>query len=284
MEHTPYERSRWYERERWYERDGVRLHAVEAGPPAGPLYILLHGFPEFSYGWRKQIPALASAGYRVIVPDQRGYNLSDKPRSVTAYAVNELAADIISIANGQPFRLAGHDWGAAVAWTVALARPQGLEKLAILNVPHPSVMMKHLTTDPGQLLRSWYMFFFQLPTAPEALFRAVGKRSLVSTSRSGTFTPEDLNVYAEAWSRPGAVTGMINWYRALLRTRPPAIKDPTIRVPTTIIWGARDRFLKAVMAQESARFCPHSRLVYLTDATHWVQHEEPDRVNELLLS
>ena len=270
-------------RETWYIRDGVRLHAVEAGPPGGPLYILLHGFPEFSYGWRKQIPALAAAGYHVIAPDQRGYNLSDKPRAIASYAISELAADIIHIAAGRPFRLAGHDWGAAVAWAVALERPAGLEKLTVLNVPHPVVMMKHLLGDPTQMLRSWYMFFFQIPAAPEALFRKTGRRSMVRTSRPNTFTDQDLDTYAESWNRPGAVTGMINWYRALMRVRPPRIEDPVIRVPVNIVWGKKDVFLKHIMAQESARYCPDSRVIYLPQATHWVQHEEPERVNEILL-
>ena len=270
-------------RENWYERRGVRLHAVEAGPADGPLYILLHGFPEFSFGWRKQIPVLAAAGYHVVAPDQRGYNLSDKPTAVGAYAVSELAADVIHIANGRPFRLAGHDWGAAVAWAVALLRPSNLEKLTILNVPHPVVMMKHLSGDPGQMLRSWYMLFFQLPVAPEVVFRALGRQSLIRTSRPNTFTDEDLEMYAEAWRQPGCITGMINWYRALMRVRPPAIDDPTVRVPVTIVWGKKDQFLKHIMAQESARFCPDSKVVYLLEATHWVQHEEPERVNALLL-
>jgi pimeloyl-ACP methyl ester carboxylesterase len=267
----------------WYEREGVRLHAVESGPADGPLYILLHGFPEFWYGWRRQIPFLTDAGFRVVAIDQRGYNLSDKPDKIAAYAVRELAADVLAVAGGRRFRLAGHDWGAAVAWAVALTAPQAVERLAILNVPHPTVMMKHLSRDPGQLLRSWYMFFFQLPAAPEAMFRVAGRRSLVATSRSGTFTDEDLEKYEESWQQPGCVTGMINWYRALMQVRPPELKDPIVQVPTTVIWGKKDRFLKAVMAEESIRYCPDSRLVYLDEATHWVQHEEPHRVNHLLV-
>lgn len=129
------------------------------------------------------------------------------------------------------------------------------------------------------------MFFFQLPVVPEAMFRITGRRALVDSSRPGTFSDHDLEKYAESWRQPGCVTGMINWYRALLRVRPPKLKDTTVRVPTTVIWGKKDRFLKAIMAEESIAFCPAagSRLVYLDDATHWVQHEEPDRVNQLLL-
>jgi pimeloyl-ACP methyl ester carboxylesterase len=256
---------------------------MEAGPPDGPLYILLHGFPEFWYSWRKQIPALAAAGYHVVTPDQRGYNLSDKPRNVRSYAVAELAADVLAVAAGRPFKLAGHDWGAAVAWAAALTRPEQIERLTILNVPHPAVMIRHLRSDPGQILRSWYMFFFQIPGLPEALFRKIGRRTLTDTSRPGTFTPEDLDRYSESWEQPGCVTGMINWYRALMRVRPPSIADPIVRVPTTIVWGKRDLFLKHEMAAESVRLCSQGRLLYFDDATHWVQHEEPDRVNAVLL-
>lgn len=270
-------------RETWYQRNDVRLHAMEAGPPDGPLYILLHGFPEFWYGWRKQIPALAAAGYHVIAPDQRGYNLSDKPRDIRSYAVSELAADVLAIAAGRVFKLAGHDWGAAVAWAVALRAPQQIHRLTILNVPHPAVMMRHLRSDPGQILRSWYMFFFQLPGIPESLFRLVGRRTLTETSRPGTFTPEDLDRYSESWRQPGSVTGMINWYRALMRARPPSLADPIVRVPTNIVWGKQDRFLKHEMAAESVRLCSQGKLVYIDDATHWVQHEEPDRVNAILI-
>jgi pimeloyl-ACP methyl ester carboxylesterase len=270
-------------RETWYERDGVRLHAMEAGPTGSPLYILLHGFPEFWYGWRKQIPALAAAGYHVIAPDQRGYNLSDKPPHVRSYALPELAADVLAIAAGRTFKLAGHDWGAAVAWAVALAAPEQIERLTILNVPHPVVMMRHLRSDPAQILRSWYMFFFQLPGVPEAFFHVVGRHTLTDTSRPGTFTPADLDRYSEAWRQSGCLTGMINWYRALLRVRPPSFADPIVRAPTTIIWGKQDRFLRHEMAAESTRLCSRGRLLYLVDATHWVQHEEPDRVNAVLI-
>ena len=269
-------------REVWFDRGGVRLHAVEAGPADGPLYILLHGFPEFWYGWRKQIPALADAGYRVIALDQRGYNLSDKPRDIASYGVAELAADVIAVAGDRTFRLAGHDWGAAVAWAVSLMRPDLVERLSILNVPHPVVMFRRLSRDPGQMLRSWYILFFQLPAAPEMAFRMVRRRAMLNTSRPGTFSNEDLDRYEQSWAQPGCITGMINWYRALLRVKPPYIPDPVVRVPTTVIWGRMDKFLKQEMAEESLKFCRQGHLIYLDNATHWVQHEEPAKVNEIL--
>jgi pimeloyl-ACP methyl ester carboxylesterase len=225
----------------------------------------------------------------MIVPDQRGYNLSSKPSGVAAYALSELVSDVIAIADqlgqGKIF-LAGHDWGAAVAWSAALLHPQRIAKLAVLNVPHPSVMRKFLSTRPRQLLRSWYMLFFQLPWLPEAIFSAfnyrVGARSLLHSSRPGTFSAEDLAQYRAAWSQPGALTGMINWYRALFRIRA-RFPDKTVRVPTRILWGERDAFLLAEMAHESLRYCTNAELFTFTNATHWLQHEESVRVSELLI-
>jgi len=267
----------------------IRLHTIVSGPKDGSVVVLLHGFPEFWYGWRKQIEALAAAGFRVIVPDQRGYNLSSKPSGVAAYSLTELVSDVIAIADqlGQAkISLAGHDWGAAVAWSTALLHPQRIAKLAVLNVPHPSVMRKFISTRPRQLFRSWYMFFFQLPWLPETLFSAfnfrIGARALVRSSRSGTFSDEDLAQYCAAWSQPRAVTSMINWYRALFRVRVKFL-DKTVRVPTRILWGERDAFLLAEMAHESLRYCTNAELFTFANATHWLQHEEPARVSELLI-
>ncbi len=146
--------------------NGIKLHVQTDGPENGTSVVLLHGFPEFWYGWRRQIPALVEAGFRVIVPDQRGYNLSDKPKGVAAYDVDVLARDVIGLLDHfgiQKARLVGHDWGAVVAWTVALQHPDRLEKLAILNVPHPDVMTRFVLGNPAQRKKSWYVFFFQLP-------------------------------------------------------------------------------------------------------------------------
>jgi pimeloyl-ACP methyl ester carboxylesterase len=273
----------------FFQNANVRLHAVAAGPIDGPVVVLLHGFPEFWYGWRRQIEPLAAAGFRVIVPDQRGYNLSGKPSGVSSYALTELVSDVIAIADqlGQKkIFLAGHDWGAAVAWSTALLHPQRISKLVVLNVPHPSVMRKFLSTRIRQLLRSWYMFFFQLPWLPETLFSAndfqIGVRALLRSSRAGTFSLEDLAQYRAAWSQPGAVTAMINWYRALFRLRA-KFPDRTVHIPTRILWGERDAFLLLEMAKESLRYCTDAELYTFADATHWLQHEEHARVSELLI-
>ena len=272
-----------------FQNGAVRLHAIAAGPHDGPVVVLLHGFPEFWYGWLQQIESLAAAGFRVIVPDQRGYNLSSKPSGVAAYALPELVSDVVAIADQlgrQKIFLAGHDWGAAVAWSAALLYPQRIAKLGVLNVPHPSVMRKFLSTRPRQLLRSWYMFFFQLPWLPEAVFSAfnfrIGSRALLRSSRPGTFSAEDLAQYRAAWSQPGALTGMINWYRALFRARI-KFSDKIVRVPTRILWGERDAFLLAEMARESLRYCTNAELFTFANATHWLQHEEAARVSELLI-
>ena len=267
----------------------VQLHAVAAGPPSGPLVILLHGFPEFWYSWHKQIEPLASAGFRVIVPDQRGYNASSKPPHSASYALPLLVSDVIAIAdqlNASKFFLAGHDWGAAVAWATAILHPDRLHKLAILNVPHPSVMFRYLRTNLRQLRRSWYILFFQLPWLPEFAFSAfnfrLGVNSLVRSSRPGTFSAEDLALYRAAWSQHGALTGSINWYRAAFR-HASKFADPTVRVPTKILWGMRDAFLLSEMAQASLRYCTSADLYTFADASHWLQHEEPARVSELLI-
>jgi len=273
----------------FFQNSDVRVHAMAAGPKDGPVVVLLHGFPEFWYGWRRQIEPLAVAGFRVIVPDQRGYNLSNKPSGLSAYALTVLVSDVIAIADqlGQEkIFLAGHDWGAAVAWSTTLLHPQRIAKLVVLNVPHPSVMRKFISTRPRQMLRSWYMFFFQLPWLPEAVFSAfnfrIGVRALLHSSRPGTFTTGDLAQYRAAWSQPGALTGMINWYRALFRARV-KFPDKTVRVPTRILWGARDAFLLAEMAHESLSYCTNAELFTFADATHWLQHEEATRVSELLV-
>ncbi len=208
------------------QTNGITLHVVLAGPADGPPVILLHGFPEYWGGWQAQIPALAEAGYRVWAPDQRGYNLSAKPAGVRAYDIDQLARDVLGLIDAtgqQQVRLVGHDWGAAVAWWVAGKYPERLHKLAILNVPHLSVMFGTLWRSWAQMRKSWYIFFFQLPRLPEASLRRNGWtnaiRALKGSSRRGTFTPEQIEQYRQAWSQPGAITGMINWYRAAGRTQ-----------------------------------------------------------------
>ena len=271
--------------------NGITLHAVAAGPEDGPLVLLLHGFPEFWYGWRRQIPALAAAGFRVLAPDQRGYNLSDKPRDLDDYQLDVLAADalgLIDAAGRERAFVVGHDWGAMVAWWLALVAPERLSRLAILNVPHPHVARRHLTSDPAQQKRSLYAAFFQLPWLPEVLLGAAdwraAEQALRGSSLPGAFSDADMAEYRRAWARPGAMTTMLNWYRAQLQRPMDDWPEPRVTVPTTIIWGMKDFALRSVMAAESAAECAEVELIELPDNTHWVQHEAPDLVNETLIT
>ncbi len=252
---------------------------------------MLHGFPEFWRGWEKQIEPLAEAGYRVIVPDQRGYNLSDKPKGVKAYSLDKLVADILGLMDAlgyEKVNLIGHDWGAVVAWAFAIWHPERLRKLGILNVPHPAVMMNFLRRgDPEQLRRSWYVFAFQIPWLPEAIMRADNwrgaERVLRGSGKIHTFSNEDIAEYKKAWSQPGAMTAMINWYRAIVRHRPKMPQGSRVKVPTLMIWGMQDVALSHRMARLSIDYCDDGKLVLFEEATHWVQHDETEAVNQLLL-
>lgn len=277
-------------RHRTITTNGIRLHAVEAGSAGGPLVILLHGFPEFWYGWHRQIEPLAAAGFHVLAPDQRGYNLSDKPQKIAAYNLDLLACDVVGLieeAGAGKARVVGHDWGGAVAWWLGIKHPERLEKLALLNVPHPLVMRRAVRQDPVQRKKSSYIFYFQLPWLPERSFRADGfargVKSLRGSSRPGTFSDADLALYREAWSQPGAVRSMLHWYRASLRARPQPPASPRVSVPTLLLWGARDRFLGRELAPPSIDLCDHGRLEFLEEASHWIQHEEAERVNRELV-
>ncbi len=267
----------------------VTIHAAAAGPQDGPLVILLHGYPEFWYGWRSQIPLLAGAGFRVAAPDQRGYNLSSKPEGWQAYRLPNLVGDVLGIADRlgrEKFMLAGHDWGGLVAWACAIGHQDRIARLAILNAPHPSVFWRYARTHPAQILRSWYVFFMQLPAIPEFLFEARNFRvmtdTLANTSRPQTFSEEDFRAYREAWRMPGAPTAMINWYRAALRSPGTAAASAAIEIPVRILWGARDRFLSAELAELSLRCCKNGALTMFPEATHWLQHEESSAISSAL--
>jgi pimeloyl-ACP methyl ester carboxylesterase len=271
--------------------NGISLHVAAAGPLGGPLVILLHGFPDSWYGWRKQIAFLADRGFRVLAPDQRGYNTSDKPAGVAAYRIDELARDVVGLIDQtgrERAHVVGHDWGGGVAWRLGVRYPERLDRLVVMNCPHPSVMMKALRTNVRQLGKSWYMFYFQLPWLPEAGFSG-GKmaertaRAMARTANPGSFTEEDLVKYREAWAQPGAARGMLNWYRAIFRRgRRERAAARKVRVPTLLVWGAHDAFLGRELAYASLACCEDVRLEVLEEATHWVQVDEPERVNRLL--
>lgn len=275
---------------RHIEANGIRLHVVETGPKSGIPVILLHGFPEFWYGWRKQLPALTEAGCRVIVPDQRGYNLSDKPKGIKNYHIDKLVGDILGLIEALDYEkvnLVGHDWGAVVSWVFAFKHPEHLHKLGILNAPHPLVIRRFLQRDPEQIRRSWYTYFFQLPWIPESGMRANHWRGMVRALRGSgkihTFTNEDIAKYKEAWSQPGAITAMINWYRAGARYFLRLPKEMRIKVPTLMIWGMKDFALTHRLARPSMDYVEQGNLLLFPDATHWVQHEAAEEVNHYLI-
>lgn len=267
----------------------VELQVVEAGPPDGPLVILLHGFPDTSWTWRHQIGTLAKQGYRVVAPDQRGYNLSDKPRGLAAYRLDALVEDVIGLANSygrHSFRLVGHDWGGVVAYGVAVRHPDRIERLVAIACPHPDVWARQALRHPAQILRSLYVAFFQLPWVPEALLGAkkfaLLRRTMTITSSPGVFSPDDLDRYADAWAQPAALTAMLNYYRAL-RLRPRHGSPGRLQPPTLIIWGGRDVFLAPHVVQAALDLCDQGSELPFDRATHWLHLEEAEAVSAALL-
>jgi pimeloyl-ACP methyl ester carboxylesterase len=275
--------------------DGVGLHVVLAGPEGGPPVLLLHGFPEFWYGWRNQIGPLAAAGYRVIVPDLRGYNLSDKPRGLRAYHPERLTQDVVELIEefgaGEPgarkLALVAHDWGGVLGWSVAQSAPERVTRYAVLNMPHPQVMLRALRTR-RQLRRSWYMFFFLIPRVPEWWLARERSEWLFSWikrgSKPGALSAADQARYLECYRRPGAWRAMLSWYRAALLLRPKIEGALPIAVPTLLIWGRRDAALGHEMAQPSIDLCARGELVFVDDAGHFVAHDAAGEVNARLLA
>jgi pimeloyl-ACP methyl ester carboxylesterase len=283
-------------RSQFVTTNNINLHVMTDGPENGTPVILLHGFPEFHYGWKNQIPALVDAGFKVIIPDQRGYNLSDKPKGISAYDVDILAKDIVGLFDHfgiQKAKLIGHDWGAVVAWTVAINHPERLEKLGILNVPHPDVMVGFVLNNRTQRKKSWYVFFFQIPLYVEWILSKNNfeylARMLTHSGRKNTFTETDVVEYKKAWAQKGALTGMLNWYRAAFRRGLLYVlsrKQSSARrvhVPTIILWGKRDVALSSEMAQPSIELCDQGELTFYEKSTHWVQHDASSEVNQKLI-
>jgi len=277
---------------RVFHVNGIALHVVLAGPAGGKPLVFLHGFPEFWFAWRHQIDHFVSSGYRVIIPDQRGYNLSDKPAGIASYSIDLLAKDVIGILDAVTDSKAfvvGHDWGAAVTWYLAARYSERVTRAAMLSVPHPRVFMRNLIMKPAQLRRSWYLFFFQLPSLPECILRrrdwALLVRALRDTSPPGVFSDADLEQYKKSWANKGALTAMLNWYRAALLRPSKLALDPKasrVKVPALLIWGKNDQFVAEAMARESLQYCDDGHLEVFETATHWVQHEKAAEVNTLL--
>lgn len=270
--------------------NNIQLHYVEQGE--GPLLILLHGFPDFWYGWRNQITAL-SKHFRVVAPDMRGYNLSDKPAAVKDYKIDILAKDIDllidALGEKQAF-IAGHDWGGIVAWAVAAYYPGKVKKLAVLNMPHPlEIRNSFRGFRLAQLLRSWYVFFFQLPFLPELLMKTQAfydgsyTRMLVNPK---VFTKADMTLYREAFRQPGAIKGGIAYYRAsfkeIIALQP--MEVPDINCPVLMLWGEQDKALGKELTINTQQYCRNSfEIIYDPNSGHFLQWDNPDLVNEHLL-
>lgn len=271
--------------------NGVMLHVAAAGRSDGPLVMLLHGFPEYWAAWESWLEPLAAAGWHVVAPDQRGYNLSDKPPAVAAYDLDVLADDIVGLADhfgARSFAVVGHDWGAVVGWWIATRHPDRIARLAALSAPHPSVWREAIRTDPEQRRLSWYVRFFRLPWLPETALRGRQFKALADAlrarARPAGLTVAALERYRTAWRAPGALTAMLNWYRALWRKDLPASTAVRLATPVLLIWGAREAYGRHRLAELSLGLCEHHREVLLEDATHWVQHDEPDRCMAAVLS
>ena len=265
--------------------NGIRLHYVARG--TGKLILMLHGFPEFWYSWRHQIDEF-SQDYHTVALDLRGYNDSDKPDRVADYRMSELIADIKGVISGLGYEdciLIAHDWGGAIAWNFAYAHPEMVEKLIVLNIPHPAKFAEGLQT-PQQLLKSWYVFAFQIPWLPEFVFQ-LNNYQAIAEAFSGmaidktAFSQADLNAYREAAAKPGALTAMINYYRSIFPSlfqgdRP---EWGVLDVPTLTIWGEKDTALGKELTYGTEAYVRDWQIKYIPNCSHWVQQEQPAVVN-----
>ena len=270
--------------------NGISLHVAQAGRMGDPLLLLLHGFPEYWETWRDYMTTFAAAGFHVVVPDQRGYNLSDKPSGVEAYDLDWLAADVVGLADHfecRRFAVVGHDWGGAVGWWIATFQPERLERLVVMNAPHPSVWRKAMRINPEQRRRSRYVALFRLPRLPELLLRrnrfAALVRGLEQRATDDGLKQAELDRYRAAWAVPGALTAMINWYRAFMRRDLRLSAGLRIKLPVLLIWGEQDPYGVRELAEGSLALCDNGRSIYLPSASHRVHHDERELCSEAVL-
>ena len=266
--------------------NGIQLHYVTQGD--GPLMLMLHGFPEFWYSWRHQIREFAK-DYKVVALDLRGYNDSDKPSALSAYKMSELMLDVAGVIKGLGYEsctLVGHDWGGAIAWSFAYSYPELLERLIVLNIPHPAKFVEGLRT-PQQLLKSWYIFFFQIPWLPELLIQS-GDYQFISDAftkmavNPSVFTPKDLEAYKDAAAKRGALTGMLNYYRNIFPSLGQGQNWEILKIRTLMIWGEQDTALGKELTYGTQEYVQDLTIRYIPDSSHWVQQEQPDLVNQYI--
>lgn len=266
--------------------NGIRLHYVTQGE--GPLMLLLHGFPEFWYSWRNQIPEFAK-DYKVVALDLRGYNDSDKPANQSAYVMAEFIADVKGVIEGLGYDrgvLVGHDWGGAIAWSFAYAHPEMVEKLIVLNIPHPAKFAQGLLT-PQQLLRSSYIFFFQLPLLPEIVFQLDDFKLLEQmfcgmAVNKNAFSTADIEAYKNAFAKRDTLTAALNYYRNLFQSGLGSRSWSVLAVPTLMIWGEDDIPLGKELTYGTEQYVRDFQIKYIPNCSHWVQQERPDLVNQYI--
>ena len=273
--------------------NGIRMHYVQAGQ--GKLILFVHGFPQFWYAW-KDLLAEFGRDHLAVAPDMRGYNLSSKPEGVEHYRVSHMVKDLRELAKSlghERFIVVAHDWGGGVAWSLAIRHPECLEKLVIINSPHPATFERELNQNPAQQAASQYMLFFRSPKAEAALsandYKALCDTVLTAGLKKGHFTEDDRQAYLAAWSQPGAMTGSLNWYRAA-GIGPPTGAEPKARsfvsdsaahqvaVPTLVIWGEKDAALVKENLDGLDQYVPDLTVHRIPDGTHWVVHEQPAEV------
>jgi pimeloyl-ACP methyl ester carboxylesterase len=273
--------------------NGLRFNVLAAGS-GDRLALCLHGFPELAFSWRHQLPVLAEEGWLAWAPDLRGYGETDRPVGREEYALERLMDDVAALIDASGARetlLIGHDWGGVIAWLFALRRVRPLSRLVVMNLPHPACYERALRRGVRQWLRSWYMLFFQLPWLPEKALGArgatmIGRAFLDMAVHKENFPEEVLDVYRRAALQPGALTAMLNYYRALLSggggRRQRSLGYPKIDAPTLVIWGEQDSALGVETLEGIEEFVPNLTLRRLPDASHWVQQDAPEKVNEIL--
>jgi pimeloyl-ACP methyl ester carboxylesterase len=268
-----------------YRRNNLTFDVLDAGPPDGPVVVLLHGFPQHNDSWNAVIGRLTAQGYRCLAPNQRGYSAGARPPRRRDYRIPELVADVgalIDASGARQVHLVGHDWGAAVAWAAAAEMPQRLATVSPISVPHPAAFLKSFTNS-RQGLASWYMYLFQLPRIPEWLLTRRNGAVVAETLRRGGQSRAAAERDAEAMREPGALTAAINWYRAMPLSNPRAIVQK-VSVPTLYVWSDRDIALLPKSAHDTARYVTGEyRFEILPGVSHWIPDEEPDKLADLLL-
>lgn len=264
----------------------VKLHYVTQGE--GPLMLMLHGFPEFWYSWRHQIPEFAK-NFKVVALDLRGYNDSDKPQNQSAYVMDEFIKDVYGVIKGLGYDqcvLVGHDWGGAIAWNFAYAHPEMIERLIVMNMPHPAKFAEGFRT-PQQLLRSSYIFFFQLPWLPELLIQSSDYQAIETAFKAmavskSAFTNADIEAYKNAAAQRGALTAALNYYRNFGQQRTLSSDWSVLQVPTLMIWGENDSALGKELTYGTEAYVRDFRIKYISNCSHWVQQEQPQLVNRYM--